>query len=140
MAVDTSSPSSSVRRPSKSMVSDSASRAIASASPTPQPRCRAASATARYIAPVSRNANPSRSANWRAIVLLPAPAGPSMATIIGGQGPGVRNRAWLPAGDYFCPFVGGEVELDLAAVDRQVGQRIAFEIDRAGRFHRAQGG
>lgn len=43
---------------------------------------RNASATARYIAPVSRNWKPSRSARRRAAVLLPLPAGPSMVTIM----------------------------------------------------------
>ena len=40
--------------------------------------------TARYIAPVSRNAKPSCLASNRATVLLPAPEGPSMATTSGG--------------------------------------------------------
>src|SRR3954469_14837598 len=40
----------------------------------------AARVTARYMAPVSRNRHPSRSASRRATVLLPAPAGPSMVT------------------------------------------------------------
>ena len=39
-------------------------------------------ATARYIAPVSRNSNPSRLASPRAAVLLPEPAGPSIVTIM----------------------------------------------------------
>src|SRR5687767_8450516 len=42
-----------------------------------------ARATARYIAPVSRNLYPRRSARRRPIVLLPAPAGPSMAMVLG---------------------------------------------------------
>ena len=41
-----------------------------------------ASATARYIAPVSRYVKPSAPATARATVDLPAPAGPSMATIM----------------------------------------------------------
>ena len=40
----------------------------------------AARVTARYIAPVSRSRQPSRSASSRATVLLPAPAGPSIVT------------------------------------------------------------
>src|SRR5438132_10699426 len=47
------------------------------------PRCCAASATARYIAPVSRKRYPSRSATSAPIVLFPAPAGPSIATVRG---------------------------------------------------------
>ena len=39
----------------------------------------AANATARYIAPVSRYSRPRRAATARPTVLLPAPAGPSMA-------------------------------------------------------------
>ena len=53
-----------------------ASRAIAAGSARCQQR---ASATARYIAPVSRYVKPSRAATARATVDLPAPAGPSMA-------------------------------------------------------------
>ena len=48
----------------------------------PPDRCRDAwrrSVTARYIAPVSRYSSPRRAASARATVLLPAPAGPSMA-------------------------------------------------------------
>ena len=40
------------------------------------------SATARYIAPVSTYTNPSLAAMRRASVLLPAPAGPSIAIVI----------------------------------------------------------
>jgi hypothetical protein len=40
---------------------------------------RGLSAKARYIAPVSRFRKPKRRARWAARVLLPAPAGPSMA-------------------------------------------------------------
>jgi hypothetical protein len=36
------------------------------------------------MAPVSRKRNPSRAANPRAAVLFPAPAGPSMVTIMVG--------------------------------------------------------
>jgi N-acetylmuramic acid 6-phosphate etherase len=43
------------------------------------PRRAAIKATDRYIAPVSMYVNPSRFASLRAIVLLPAPAGPSIA-------------------------------------------------------------
>jgi hypothetical protein len=45
------------------------------------PTRKAHSATARYIAPVSIYVNPRRWAIARAMVLLPAPAGPSIATI-----------------------------------------------------------
>src|SRR5262249_24400236 len=45
-----------------------------------------ASATARYIAPVSRNSKPSRSASFRATVLFPDPAGQSIVTIMGHRG------------------------------------------------------
>ncbi len=47
-----------------------------------------ASPTARYIAPVSRYVKPSRSATARATVLLPAPAGPSIAITM------TRERLW----------------------------------------------
>ena len=49
---------------------------------------RAFRAKARYMAPVSRFSRPKCRARWRAMVLLPAPAGPSMATMIFR----VRNR------------------------------------------------
>ena len=64
-------------------------------------RC-AASATARYMAPVSTRTKPSTSARRRATVLLPAPAGPSMATM-GRVTRETRaschpaTRAWRPA-------------------------------------------
>ena len=48
--------------------------------PKSTPARSAAKVTARYIAPVSSNRQPSRSANLRATVLLPAPAGPSIVT------------------------------------------------------------
>src|SRR5438270_5464306 len=44
------------------------------------------------MAPVSMMVKPSRLASWRATVLLPAPAGPSMATI-GAVTPGEITRA-----------------------------------------------
>ena len=62
---------------------------------------RVASATARYIAPVSRYVKPSRSATARATVDLPAPAGPSIAITMasearrGGCGP---CRSWRCSG------------------------------------------
>ena len=56
-----------------------ASSATVVSSLTDTPRARARNATARYIAPVSRYSRPRRSANARPTVLLPAPAGPSMA-------------------------------------------------------------
>src|SRR5262245_18674383 len=43
---------------------------------------RAASVTARYMAPVSRNRKPRRTARARAALLFPDPAGPSMVMII----------------------------------------------------------
>ena len=56
---------------------------------------RALRAKARYMAPVSRFSRPKCRARWRAIVLLPAPAGPSIATMI--------FRIGLAAGDEaFC--------------------------------------
>src|SRR5438445_634374 len=54
-----------------------------SASSGLMPRRRAASATARYIAPVSKKRYPRRSATSAPIVLFPAPAGPSIATVRG---------------------------------------------------------
>ena len=74
----TSRPSTFTRSPTSIAIA-SATRAGSS------PRSSAASATARYIAPVSRYVNPSRSATARATLDLPAPAGPSMAmTMIRG--------------------------------------------------------
>src|SRR5207253_9575839 len=63
----TSSPSSRTRPERKAMSSDAGSRPVASA-------------TDRYMAPLSRYVNPSASATARATVDFPAPAGPSMAT------------------------------------------------------------
>src|SRR5438477_4610752 len=60
-----------------------ASAARRSASLESMPRRRAASATARYIAPVSRKVYPRRSATSAPIVLFPAPAGPSIAIVRG---------------------------------------------------------
>src|SRR5947199_10428248 len=102
---------------------------IDSTSSAPSFRRNAANATARYIAPVSRNAKPSRSAKRRAMLLFPAPAGPSMATIIGGgQCSGFGVQSPLPVSDDFCPFVGGHVELDLAVVDLQFSGAVAQKI------------
>src|SRR6266702_3612191 len=55
--------------------------------PSPERRPEAAArcafnAKARYIAPVSRLSKPKCRARWRAIVLFPAPAGPSIAMMI----------------------------------------------------------
>ena len=50
-------------------------------------RCSASQVAARYIAPVSRKSSPSRSATPRAVLDLPDPLGPSMATTSG------RSRA-----------------------------------------------
>src|SRR6185436_17467253 len=71
-----------------------ARRAICSASARSRPRSRAASVTARYIAPVSRKRNPRRRASSRAALLFPAPAGPSIVTIImfGVEGRALRAR------------------------------------------------
>ena len=43
---------------------------------------RAANVTARYVAPVSRWATPKAAARFRAAVLFPDPAGPSIVTIM----------------------------------------------------------
>src|SRR6185312_825426 len=56
--------------------------ATAHASARSTPRRANATATARYIAPVSRKSNPNCSARCRAAVLLPEPAGPSIVTIM----------------------------------------------------------
>src|SRR5262245_14617647 len=67
--------------PINSINDSPASRPTAPASSGEKPSCRAFQATARYIAPVLMKRYPSRRATARAIVLLPAPAGPSMAMI-----------------------------------------------------------
>ncbi len=85
----TSRPSSSVRSPG-SILSDAAIE------PAGTPRSVAASATARYIAPVSRYVKPSASATARATVDLPAPAGPSIATTVTDH-PGDDAHAISPA-------------------------------------------
>jgi len=46
------------------------------------PARRPAKVTARYMAPVSRNSKPRRRASALAALLLPAPAGPSIVTIM----------------------------------------------------------
>src|SRR5436309_13789753 len=63
------------------------------------PRCCAASATARYIAPVSRKRYPIRSATSAPIVLFPAPAGPSIATVRGVAKLSASERAYLAHGE-----------------------------------------
>src|SRR3954470_12961025 len=96
----TSRPSRSTRSPS-SMVT---SRARSGAAPSFSSSERA---TARYIAPESRYEKPSSRASLRATVLLPAPAGPSMATTMarslagaasGGQLRDERAQVLLEAG------------------------------------------
>ena len=59
---------------------DRATRATASTSAASRPRFNTSNVTPRYIAPVSRYSMPRSAANALAIVDLPAPAGPSMAT------------------------------------------------------------
>src|SRR5262249_35211204 len=67
--------------PVNSINDSPASRPTANASSSGIPSRRAFQATARYIAPVLMKRYPSRRATARAAVLLPAPAGPSMAMI-----------------------------------------------------------
>src|SRR3954452_15853055 len=74
----TSRPSSFTRLPT----SMSTSRARSPASPGLSTSDRA---TARYMAPESRYEKPTFSASARATLLLPAPAGPSMATTMRGS-------------------------------------------------------
>src|SRR5215211_2446300 len=74
----TSRPSSSTRSPTRMSARPAISAACSS-------RPAEASATARYIAPVSRYVNPSRSATARATVDFPAPAGPSMAITMASE-------------------------------------------------------
>ena len=71
-------------RPSSSNVTGLRRASSPSGSPSASgmPSRIASHVSARYIAPVSRYRKPSRSASLRATVLLPAPAGPSIATII----------------------------------------------------------
>src|SRR5262245_47003596 len=57
-------------------------RASAASSVRSQPVCKPAHVTARYIAPVSRKSKPRRRARARAVLLFPAPAGPSMVTTV----------------------------------------------------------
>ena len=91
----TSRPSSRTRSPTSM-----SSRAATSAGGSP---ARAASATQRYIAPVSRYVKPSRSATARATVDLPAPAGPSMAMTMRRQRDERRGPRGAPqAGPTSC--------------------------------------
>ena len=60
-------------------VGEAATLATCSDSSGSTPRRSTANATARYMAPVSRYSRPNRSANAWATVVLPEPAGPSMA-------------------------------------------------------------
>ena len=74
----TSVPSRRTRSPSSIFTSRARSAAL------PGLAC-SESATARYIAPESRYEKPSSRASSRATVLLPAPAGPSIATTMGAR-------------------------------------------------------
>src|SRR5437588_5078766 len=87
----TSRPSSTTRSP-RSIRAD---RACSSGDP---PCSRTESATARYRAPESRKPKPSARATPRATVLLPAPAGPSIATTTGARldGSSRDRRAGTP--------------------------------------------
>src|SRR6266540_3428260 len=78
----TSCPRMRTRSPSKEIGAASASEPSAEPSSRSTPFCSASQVSARYMAPVSRYRKPRRPARLRATVLLPAPAGPSMATII----------------------------------------------------------
>jgi hypothetical protein len=79
MSAVASTPSTNTPRSPTSRSTASANSATRSTSAGSMPRRIAANVTARYIAPVSRYCNPRRAARARATVLLPAPAGPSMA-------------------------------------------------------------
>src|SRR5712691_10540475 len=83
MRAETSHPSSSTRFPpilgSSSMRDSSASLSRAASSSKEVSDLIAFRASARYMAPLSRLTYPSLRARREAIVLLPAPAGPSMA-------------------------------------------------------------
>src|SRR5918996_1676316 len=68
---------------------------------TATPRSSASSVSARYMRPVSTNVAPMRCASAWPTVLLPAPDGPSMATVNGALMPRsrlARQRAHLPCG------------------------------------------
>ena len=65
-----------------SIVMSRATAATAALSSGSTPRRRHSAATERYMAPVSRNVRPKRSAMACAMEDLPDPDGPSMATII----------------------------------------------------------
>ena len=98
-AVTSSLPSKT--RPSNQLISrpaDSTSRTWSLARSAPDRS--AAKVTTRYMAPVSRNCQPSLSARRRATELFPAPAGPSIVTTRGmvraRQSAG-RNESSQPA-------------------------------------------
>ncbi len=75
------------------------------------PRRSALRAKARYMAPVSRLSSPKCRARWRATVLLPAPAGPSMATMICRSAAWGRRRTFGPAHPrFFVPLFGRAVK------------------------------
>ena len=117
MSSVTSRPSSSTRSPT-SIRTPSAIAAASSSRPA------AASATARYIAPVSRYVNPSRSATARATVDLPAPAGPSMAITMASEARrcGLRARA-RPGRNARCAASPCLAVLALGLLRRAAGAR-----------------
>src|SRR5690606_11109797 len=85
------------------------------------------------MAPVSRKQKPSRSATARATLLLPAPAGPSMVTII-----------FVPSGATpLClklhPFITRQIDGDFALFDAQLALAAPHEIVIFRRRDRAQG-
>ncbi len=112
-----SSPLSSTRPGGISRRSVARSPSSCAASFRSMPARKPARPTARNIAPVSRNSNPSRWARRREAVLLPAPAGPSMVMIMTdpktsderltrnrctgcrSSGENLLRRAWVSAAD-----------------------------------------
>src|SRR5439155_19361145 len=104
IAVLTSQPAISTWSPSSATGFERAGSATACSSSRSTPCCCASHVTARYIAPVSRYRKPRRSARRRATVLFPAPAGPSMATIIA---PAERPRIGVTGNTAAPRFAGG---------------------------------
>src|SRR5262249_48037394 len=94
----------------------------------------------RYIAPVSRYRKPSLSARPRATVLLPAPAGPSIATISAFSSSRTRRLVGLLADLTGDGEIGQGVveagEADLRAVRARDRHRLARDDPRDGGEHR----
>src|SRR5262245_42778114 len=137
----TSSPLSTTRPGGISIRTSASADSTAAASSTLTPRRCIASATARYIAPVSRYSKPSRAASAFVTVLFPTPEGPSTVTIMGAQNaergiqsrrrPGVfRSELRVPRfSELLDPQRDGFLVLDDAAYGRSAGlQQLVCEL------------